>query len=98
MNPLDQLADIQIPSEVSVWPLAWGYWVIIAVAICVIIAATVLIFKHLSWHKLKRQALIELSNIDVNQAYFEHKLQVVLKSVCAHYFSDRKEIKNKTFK
>ena len=96
MNPLDQLADIQLPNDVSFWPLAWPYWVLIGLglALCIYIAA--LCIKQRKWNKMKRQTLVSLQQIDPNAPYFEHKLQVIVKNVCAHYFSEIAEIKNKT--
>lgn len=96
MNPLDQLADIQIPSDVSIWPLAWPYWVLIGFGVAVIIYIATLFVKRRKWNKVKRQTLESLQQIDPSTPYFEHKLQVMIKNVCAHYFNERTEIRNKT--
>lgn len=96
MNPLDQLADIQVPTEVSIWPLAWGYWVVIGLALAALVYATLLLLKQRRWNKVKHQTLFKLQQIDTNTPYFEHKLQVLVKNLCAHYFANNTAIKNKT--
>ena len=37
MDPLAQLNDIQTPSDVDWWPLAWGWWAVIALALLIIV-------------------------------------------------------------
>jgi uncharacterized membrane protein len=60
MNPLDQLKNIHLPAQVSMWPLAWPWWVLLAVIITTIILAIYLKRKN-AWRK---QALLQLNTID----------------------------------
>jgi len=59
-SPLDQLKDIHLPEAVSIWPLAWPWWVLI---ICILALVALAVY----WHKKnqwRRQALSQLKNID----------------------------------
>ncbi len=60
MNPLDQLKDIHLPADASMWPLAWPWWVLFsAVAVTIVLA---IYFKRKNvWRK---QALLQLNVID----------------------------------
>ena len=53
MNPLDQLKDIHLPSEISWWPLAIGWWIVAFIAFVLTILLLVL-FKR---YKQKKQRL-----------------------------------------
>ncbi|ACV27392.1 DUF4381 domain-containing protein [Kangiella koreensis] len=60
---LEQLRDIHLPDDVSWWPLAIGWWVVLAIIIAVI---TLLIAKAIVQQRRKRYArfaLIELEDI-----------------------------------
>lgn len=85
MNPLDQLADIATPASISLWPLAWGYWLLIVLLCGLLIGFAVSLF----WFRNKRQekyiAVAALANINAQTPYFAHKVQVVMKTLCAHY-------------
>ncbi len=60
MNPLDQLKDIHLPADVSMWPLAWPWWVLLSAMIASVILAMYLKRKH-AWRK---HALLQLNAID----------------------------------
>ncbi len=60
MNPLDQLKDIHLPADVSIWPLAWPWWLLFSALIASIVLAIYLKRKN-GWRK---QALVQLSTID----------------------------------
>ena len=86
MNPLDQLADIAMPETVSMWPLAWGYWLVIALAIAIFTWIIIWAAKAINHNKVKKQAIKRIENLDLNDPYFCHQVQVVLKQTCLHYF------------
>ncbi len=45
---LQQLKDIHLPNEPTLWPLAWGWWLILSIVICLILALTAYtIYKRL---------------------------------------------------
>lgn len=62
-NPLDELADIQLPEGVSWWPLAPGWWILIALAI--IIATAIYCWRR---HH-QRNAYRQLALAELQQAY-----------------------------
>lgn len=53
MNPLDQLKDIHLPSEINWWPLAIGWWLVAGLVIAMLVLLMVL-FKN---HRKKKQRL-----------------------------------------
>ena len=59
MNPdiLSQLKDITPPEPVGHWPLAWGWWLVIVLAIATIVALIVFTIKRHRLLKAKKQAL-----------------------------------------
>lgn len=85
MNPLDQLADIMPPDAVSIWPLAWGYWLLLVIVIALIGLCIFGILKYRNERRAKREALKSLANVDTANEYYAHKIQVLMKSLCAHY-------------
>ncbi len=85
MTPLDQLADIATPASVSLWPLAWGYWLLIVLLCGLLIGLTVSLFRFRSKRHEKYNAVAALASINPQTPYFAHKVQVVMKTLCAHY-------------
>jgi hypothetical protein len=69
--PTLELRDIHLPSDPSIWPLAFGWWLVIII-ICLLIY--VLIKK---WQQLRKQKqLINLLQVElnsINDAYDNHK-------------------------
>ena len=53
MNPLDQLKDIHLPSEINWWPLAIGWWL----AACLVLVLLVLLVVLFKKHRKKKQHL-----------------------------------------
>ena len=62
-DPLAQLKDIHLPEAISWWPLAFGWWVIGAICIFIIVIATGLILKHFFAQRYRRQALTQLKTL-----------------------------------
>ena len=68
-DPLSQLADIHLPDPVSIWPLAPGWWVLIALFIMFLIWLSYKAFRRLILHKRLQAAQDELAKaIDVYRA------------------------------
>lgn len=86
MNPLDQLADINLPSQVSIWPLAWGYWLVLALSVLAIVAIVRGILSHRKLHRPKKRALAYIQTLETNDPQFVHKIQIRLKHLSQHYF------------
>ena len=60
----EQLRDVHLPEAVSWWPLAWGWWVLIALALCLLITTSYLLFKH-----KKKNRYRTLANTSLIQSY-----------------------------
>ena len=68
-DPLSQLADIHLPDPVSIWPLAPGWWVLIALFVMFLIWLSYKAFRRLILHKRLQAAQDELAKaIDVYRA------------------------------
>jgi hypothetical protein len=85
MNPLDQLADITTPQNVSIWPLAWGYWLVLALAILLLAIAIISVVRFKNTRKQKRGAMAALNSLETLDPYFAHKVHVLIKTLVAHY-------------
>lgn len=86
MNPLEQLADINPPSNVAWWPLAWGYWVLIILVVCLLAASIYAYVKYRDKRAVKRESLAAIHLIAIDDPYYAHKIQVILKRTCSYYF------------
>lgn len=69
-SALDQLADIHLPSEVSIWPLAIGYWLLLGTCALLILLAF-FIYKKRQKNLYKINATKSLDEIYKN--YLHHK-------------------------
>jgi len=58
MNELEKLRDIHLPSEVNWWPLAIGWWILLAV----ILVTLVLLMRYLKQRRQRQQRLKLLSD------------------------------------
>jgi len=61
MNPLDQLKDIHLPADVSLWPLAWPWWLLIIL----LVLLPVLVIYLRRKNRWRKQALRQLKNIEI---------------------------------
>lgn len=62
-DPLAQLHDIVLPQAISWWPLAWGWWLLIALILSAVLS---LIFFHrrsIKRNQYRREAVQELTDI-----------------------------------
>ena len=67
MNPTDPLAnlrDIHLPEAISWWPLALGWWILIALLSIASIFACMALFKHHQTRLYRRQAMQHLREIE----------------------------------
>lgn len=87
MNPLDGLADITVPTQVSIWPLAWGYWLAIVIVVVVIVLSVYGFIKKRKRAAMKRNTISYIKQLSVQDPYFNHHIQVQLKLFCKHYFA-----------
>lgn len=81
MNNLPEIHDIYIPDGVSVFPLAYGWWIIFIGAICLLI-----LFKFISWSiktSKKYYALNKLKKIEVESPVEAAiKISELLRRIC----------------
>ncbi|MCU4676879.1 DUF4381 domain-containing protein [Catenovulum sp. 2E275] len=83
-DPLAAFKDIQMPDPVSWWPLAWGWWLLIALAILLV---TGLIFGFIRYQKkqrAKKQAIRLINQLDDNASI--NALNTLLKQAMLSYF------------
>jgi len=67
-DPLEQLRDIHLPDEAGWWPLAWGWW--LALALLLVLAALLL---H-RWLKRRRQMRYRYDALQaLERAYAQHQ-------------------------
>lgn len=83
-SPLDQLADIHLPTSVSWWPLAPGWWALLALLVIAFIAIFVWRYRMQQnrYRKLARHELDRIYNEYQNTrdaAKFLHETSVLLR-------------------
>lgn len=61
-DPLSQLRDIHLPDPVGLWPLAWGWWVLIVVLAGALLAGFVYWRRHRRQRRYRLQAKAELKS------------------------------------
>ncbi|MFA3790574.1 DUF4381 domain-containing protein [Aliiglaciecola sp. SL4] len=88
MNPLDQLADIQLPQDVSIWPLAWGWWVSAILVLLILVSIIYGTRLYLLNRKAKKAAIAALSAIDLSQKNAISQINIVLKRAVLSYFPE----------
>lgn len=85
MNPLDQLQDIHLPEQISSWPPAYGWWILLAFTIC----ACYLLFRWWRNRKnilaAKRQAIFAVGQVE-EEDNWPTLFNQILKRVCLSYF------------
>jgi hypothetical protein len=83
---LENLADISVGQTPSIWPLAWGWWVLIFLTTALIAGLSWLAIEFMRKRKVKRHALKAISKIEEGDAKSLQKLHAILRSVIIHYF------------
>jgi len=64
VDPLDELRDIHLPDAISWWPLAPGWWTLLALTFIVIVA----LFYYLRWRDVQKNKPVTFSTMQVMQA------------------------------
>lgn len=85
MNPLDQLQDITVPTEVSIWPLAIGWWVVICLVVISLILVIIYSLKYQHKHRLRKLALNELRQLNKTDTALTSDYNSLLKRVVKTY-------------
>ena len=86
MDPLAQLNDIQTPTGVDWWPLAWGWWAVIALVLLVTVLSIRTWYLHRQFTKAKREALTILAAFATEPGQAAVNTNQLLKRVAKHYF------------
>lgn len=88
-NPiLQQLKDIETPTQIGTWPLAWGWWFIIILSAVVIIWLSWLLISNWRFKQALREAKRLLNEVDIDEAT-ARQINVLLKRVALHYGNRR---------
>lgn len=61
-DPLAQLRDIHTPDPVGLWPLAWGWWLLLALVLSALGAGVYLWLRRRQRDRYRHQALEELDD------------------------------------
>ena len=85
-DPLAQLRDIHVPTEVNIWPLDWGWWVAIAVVLLALFCLYKTITAHIRHNKARKQALALLESISAQQSNWPVALNSILKRTAMSYY------------
>lgn len=54
---LENLRDIQTPESIGWWPLAFGWWVLLGLVICLILSLIIWRYQHWKQNAYRRQSL-----------------------------------------
>ncbi|UAB72841.1 DUF4381 domain-containing protein [Vibrio sp. SCSIO 43132] len=57
------LAPIHLPQEPGIWPLAWGWWALIAAVVIALVLGVYFFQKYQKKVRAKREALKQIKNI-----------------------------------
>ncbi len=63
MDPLAQLKDINLPEQISSYPLAPGWWLLAILILSLIIVSIIKLRKYLLIRKDKKTAIAQLQNV-----------------------------------
>ncbi len=87
------LADLHLPAEPSWWPLAWGWWVALALVLIMIAASIWWLQRQRRQNRAKKSALKLLTNIHTSKMFQQQSEQKkvtyandVLRQVCLSYY------------
>lgn len=84
-NNLPELRDIHLPAEgVSIWPLAWGWWFIIA--FLAVFIAGIILYRLWQRKSKKLYALKLLSGLDGSHPSAAVKLSEILRRICVYKY------------
>jgi hypothetical protein len=87
-NPLAELKDIHIPQDVSSWPLAYGWWLLIALSLGLVVFVCWYSVRLWRLNRVKRLALAELAMIKAEQDNWPSAMNTLLKRAHRAYFTE----------
>ncbi|MGI9286036.1 MAG: DUF4381 domain-containing protein [Pseudomonadales bacterium] len=95
-NPLDQLRDIHLPEAVGMWPLAPGWWLLLALCL---LALVLLVWQIYTRQRDTRYRKLAVAELEVHYQNFQHSeeladyisaSQEILRRVALHRYADRR--------
>ncbi|MBN7818992.1 DUF4381 domain-containing protein [Bowmanella yangjiangensis] len=84
-NPLAELKDIHLPDPVSAWPPAYGWWLLAAVILALLIFTVRTLVAARRKKLAIRQAQAELASLDLTQPHWPDSLNSLLKRLTLTY-------------
>jgi len=79
-----ELKDIHLPEQISNYPVAYGWWLLAALIILMIVIAIIKIRKAVKRNQVKKKALTQLKD---NAQMTNSDIIALLKWAAMHYFS-----------
>jgi|SRR5690554_2831618 len=61
-DPLAQLRDIHLPEPTSIWPLAWGWWLLLGLLVCALLGGAYTLFQRRRKNRYRHLAEAELEH------------------------------------
>lgn len=97
-NPLDQLRDIHLPEAIGVWPLAPGWWLLLA--LCLLAGG--LLFWHIDRRRrARRYRKLAVAELEARYRDFQHSedtgayvsaSQAILRRAALHRYADQRAV------
>ncbi len=84
-DPIATLRDVHLPPPVSMWPLAWGWYLLAGFIILCMLVSFYFLWKYLRRTAPRRYALKQLHQLR-NQANSMAQLSILVKRVALAYY------------
>lgn len=95
-NNLPQLRDIHLPNGVSVWPLAYGWWIILAGLITLVVLCC--LWKYIRRKSKKLYALHLLEKLkDKNTIKSAADMSEILRRICVYKYPQAVSLSGKAW-
>jgi hypothetical protein len=91
-----QMADIIEPAAVGIWPLAWGWWVLITLILVGLLIALVVTLRHHRANRYRRTSLklLQAKLFSSRQEQYRYLMQLSKQVALVAYPEQRTEIAN----
>jgi Zn-dependent protease with chaperone function len=84
-NPLAELKDIHTPDGISLWPPAYGWWLLTFILILLLVWLSRFIYQRRQQGLAKRQAIQELKKLTADSSVWRVELNSLLKRLLLTY-------------
>lgn len=75
-----------VGAEIGLWPLAWGWWVVTALSIIILVGLVFWIRHYREQRAYLRMAVKEIESLDVDEAQLKPACNEILKRTFMSYF------------